>query len=96
MTLPNPPSLHHIHPPTMSTSPKDRIPDEESDTRTAPLTMAASIVLTHLPKDASKALSTAGTLKTGKSTSRPPPQEIHGTTAPCQRGALSHHPFYSF
>lgn len=34
----------------------------------APLTMAASLVLTHLPKDASKALEKAGSFKAGKST----------------------------
>lgn len=54
----------------MSTSPKDRIPDDQADGSTAPLTMAASLVLTHLPKDASKALSTAGMLKAGKITVR--------------------------
>lgn len=51
----------------MSDSPKERIPDED-DTTEAPLTMAASVVLTHLPKDASKALETAGNLKVEKST----------------------------
>ena len=46
----------------MSESPKERIPEEEDDTTEAPLTMAASVVLTNLPKDASKALETAGNL----------------------------------
>jgi ubiquitin-like protein ATG12 len=51
----------------MSESPKDRIP-EEDDTTEAPLTMAASVVLTNLPKDASKALETAGNLAVQKGT----------------------------
>jgi ubiquitin-like protein ATG12 len=52
----------------MSSSPKDRVPEEaeETDTSEAPLTMAASVVLTNLPKDASKALETAGTLSIQK------------------------------
>lgn len=50
----------------MSDSPKERIPDED-DTLEAPLTMAASVVLTNLPRDASKALETAGNLKVEKS-----------------------------
>lgn len=54
----------------MADSPKERIPDED-DTTEAPLTMAASVVLTHLPKDASKALETAGNLKVEKSTYHP-------------------------
>jgi hypothetical protein len=45
----------------MSSSPEERIP-EDDDTAEAPLTMAASVVLTNLPKDASKALEMAGTL----------------------------------
>jgi ubiquitin-like protein ATG12 len=49
----------------MSESPKDRIP-EDDDTTEAPLTMAASVVLTNLPKDASKALETAGNLAVQK------------------------------
>ena len=49
----------------MSESPKERIP-EEDDTTEAPLTMAASIVLTNLPKDASKALEGAGNLAVQK------------------------------
>ncbi|KAF2874308.1 ubiquitin-like protein ATG12 [Massariosphaeria phaeospora] len=43
----------------MSASPEERIPDD-GDTAEAPLTMAASVVLTHLPRDASKALEMAG------------------------------------
>jgi len=39
---------------------------EEDDTTEAPLTMAASVVLTNLPKDASKALETAGNLAVQK------------------------------
>ncbi|KAJ4371371.1 Ubiquitin-like protein [Neocucurbitaria cava] len=53
----------------MSDSPNERIPDED-DTSEAPLTMAASVVLTNLPKDASKALETAGNLKVEKITVR--------------------------
>jgi hypothetical protein len=53
----------------MSESPKERIP-EEDDTTEAPLTMAASVVLTNLPKDASKALETAGNLAIQKGTIR--------------------------
>ena len=52
----------------MTDSPKEGIPDQD-DTTEAPLTMAASVVLTHLPKDASKALETAGNLTVEKSTS---------------------------
>lgn len=43
----------------MSKSTEDRIPDED-DTAEAPLTMAASMILTNLPKDASKALESVG------------------------------------
>ncbi|KAB2111344.1 ubiquitin-like protein ATG12 [Alternaria alternata] len=53
----------------MSQSPKERMP-EEDDTTEAPLTMAASVVLTNLPKDASKALETAGSLAVQKVTIR--------------------------
>jgi hypothetical protein len=45
----------------MSDSPVDRIPEDDDNTE-APLTMAASVVLTNLPRDASKALEMAGTL----------------------------------
>lgn len=41
---------------------------EEDDQTEAPLTMAASIVLTNLPRDASKALENAGNLLIEKST----------------------------
>lgn len=51
----------------MSESPKERIP-EEDDTTEAPLSMAASVVLSSLPKDASKALETAGNLNVQKGT----------------------------
>lgn len=51
----------------MSESPKERIP-EEDDTTEAPLSMAASVVLSNLPKDASKALETAGNLSVQKGT----------------------------
>ncbi|EUC49182.1 hypothetical protein GGP41_001849 [Bipolaris sorokiniana] len=53
----------------MSESPKERIP-EEDDTTEAPLSMAASVVLSSLPKDASKALETAGNLNVQKVTIR--------------------------
>ncbi|RYN24897.1 hypothetical protein AA0113_g6863 [Alternaria arborescens] len=53
----------------MSQSPKERMP-EEDDTTEAPLTMAASVVLTNLPKDTSKALETAGSLAVQKVTIR--------------------------
>jgi hypothetical protein len=49
----------------MSTQ-EDRIP-EEDDTTEAPLTMAASVVLTTLPRDASTALETAGNMTVQKS-----------------------------
>lgn len=51
----------------MSESPKEKIP-EEDDTTEAPLSMAASVVLSSLPKDASKALETAGNLNVQKGT----------------------------
>jgi ubiquitin-like protein ATG12 len=52
----------------MSKSPegRDRIPDEE-DTAEVPLTMAASVILTNLPRDATKALESAGDLGMQKS-----------------------------
>ncbi|KAI4624673.1 Ubiquitin-like protein [Alternaria metachromatica] len=53
----------------MSESPKERMP-EEDDTTEAPLTMAASVVLTNLPKDVSKALEGAGNLAVQKVTIR--------------------------
>ncbi|KAI4916599.1 Ubiquitin-like protein [Alternaria infectoria] len=53
----------------MSESPRERMP-EEDDATEAPLTMAASVVLTNLPKDASKALEGAGNLAVQKVTIR--------------------------
>jgi ubiquitin-like protein ATG12 len=52
----------------MSKSPegRDRIPDEE-DIAEVPLTMAASVILTNLPRDATKALESAGDLGMQKS-----------------------------
>ncbi|KAF2116158.1 ubiquitin-like autophagy protein Apg12-domain-containing protein [Lophiotrema nucula] len=44
----------------MSNAPEERI-EEDEDTAEAPLTMAASMILGTLPKDASKALESAGT-----------------------------------
>jgi ubiquitin-like protein ATG12 len=52
----------------MSQSPAERTIEEDSTTE-APLTMAASVILTNLPRDASKALETAGTLAVTKSAS---------------------------
>ncbi|KAH7083272.1 ubiquitin-like autophagy protein Apg12-domain-containing protein [Paraphoma chrysanthemicola] len=53
----------------MSAAPEERIP-EDDETTEAPLTMAASVVLTNLPRDASKALETAGNLTVQKSKCR--------------------------
>jgi ubiquitin-like protein ATG12 len=53
----------------MSESPKERM-HEEDDTTEAPLSMAASVVLSNLPKDASKALETAGNLNVQKGTAQ--------------------------
>ena len=53
----------------MSESPTERIP-EEDDVTEAPLSMAASVVLSDLPKDASKALETAGNLNVQKGTAQ--------------------------
>jgi hypothetical protein len=58
--------------PALASMSEDRIPDE-ADTTEAPLTMAASIVLTNLPRDASQALENAGNVAVGKSTSHIPP-----------------------
>jgi ubiquitin-like protein ATG12 len=52
--------------PPMSQSPAERAIEEDDKTE-APLTMAASVVLTNLPRDASKALETAGNLGIEKS-----------------------------
>lgn len=55
----------------MSTSPGSPLPDvaEENDGGAdLPLSMAASVVLEHLPKDAHKALETAGDLSQAKGT----------------------------
>ncbi|KAH7093009.1 ubiquitin-like protein ATG12 [Paraphoma chrysanthemicola] len=53
----------------MSSAPEERIP-EDDETTEAPLTMAASVVLTNLPRDASRALETAGNLTVQKITVR--------------------------
>jgi hypothetical protein len=45
----------------------EKIPEEDNNTTEAPLTMAASVVLTNLPRDASKALESAGNLAVQKS-----------------------------
>ena len=50
----------------MSQSPAERAIEEDARTE-APLTMAASVVLTNLPRDASAALETAGNLSIEKS-----------------------------
>lgn len=53
--------------PTSSQSPQDAPMEEEEDNAAdLPLTMAASVVLDHLPKDAHKALETAGELPMAK------------------------------
>ncbi|KAF2642630.1 APG12-domain-containing protein [Massarina eburnea CBS 473.64] len=52
-----------------SPSPEERLPEEE-DNAEAPLTMAASVVLEHLPRDASKALEEAGDVGLKKVTIR--------------------------
>ncbi|KAJ4295386.1 Ubiquitin-like protein [Kalmusia sp. IMI 367209] len=49
----------------MSQSPDPRLSDDDDKTE-APLTMAASVILTQLPQDARKALETAGELKVEK------------------------------
>jgi hypothetical protein len=43
----------------MSKATDDKIPDDD-DTADTPLTMAASVILTNLPKDASQALESVG------------------------------------
>jgi ubiquitin-like protein ATG12 len=55
----------------MSASTRSASPDvaeEDDDGADLPLTMAASVVLEHLPKDAHKALETAGELEQAKGT----------------------------
>ncbi|CBX91604.1 similar to gi/166989543/sp/A7EAE5.2/ATG12_SCLS1 RecName: Full=Autophagy-related protein 12; AltName: Full=Autophagy-related ubiquitin-like modifier atg12 [Plenodomus lingam JN3] len=54
----------------MSDSPNERIPDEDSTTTDAPLTMAASVVLAQLPRDAARALEGAGGVGVEKVTIR--------------------------
>lgn len=49
-----------------SPSPPDAAEDAEDDVADMPLTMAASVVLDQLPKDAHKALETAGELEQDK------------------------------
>jgi hypothetical protein len=51
----------------MSTPEEERSIPDDNETTEAPLTMAASVVLTNLPRDASKALETAGNLAVHKS-----------------------------
>lgn len=48
----------------MSTIPEDDVP--ESEGADLQMTMAASVVLEHLPKDAARALDTAGDLEQAK------------------------------
>lgn len=50
----------------MSAPTEERIPDEDDSSET-PLTMAASVVLSNLPRDASQALEMAGNLSVQKS-----------------------------
>jgi ubiquitin-like protein ATG12 len=55
---PSPPSLPSSAPPE---------PDQEPDVAAElPMTMAASVVLDHLPKDATRALETAGEVEIAK------------------------------
>lgn len=49
-----------------SASPPDVPAETEENTSDMPLTMAASVVLEQLPKDATKALETAGELEQAK------------------------------
>ncbi|KAK8195879.1 Ubiquitin-like protein [Zalaria obscura] len=56
--------------PSISTPPDAPIPDEEPHAADMPLTMAASVVLDHLPKDAHQALENAGELPQAKITVR--------------------------
>lgn len=49
-----------------STSPPDDPIQDEDDGTELPMTMAASVVLEQLPKDAHKALETAGELQQAK------------------------------
>ncbi|RMZ11694.1 hypothetical protein D0860_03270 [Hortaea werneckii] len=51
-----------------SASPPDAPAETEENTSDMPLTMAASVVLEQLPKDATKALETAGELEQAKAT----------------------------
>ncbi|KAM0707894.1 hypothetical protein Q7P35_004543 [Cladosporium inversicolor] len=54
-------------PPSPSSAPPEPEPDADA---TLPMTMAASVVLDHLPKDATRALETAGELELAKVTIR--------------------------
>ncbi|KAK6397827.1 hypothetical protein LTR65_005075 [Meristemomyces frigidus] len=58
---------------TPSPTPPDAPVEEESNAADLPLTMAASVVLEHLPKDAHKALETAGELEITKGMCSPLP-----------------------
>jgi len=50
-------------------SPSSVAPEPEADAdATLPMTMAASVILDHLPKDATRALETAGELELAKGT----------------------------
>lgn len=55
-------------PPSPSSAPPESEPDADA---TLPMTMAASVVLDHLPKDATRALETAGELELAKGNARP-------------------------
>ncbi|KXT04412.1 hypothetical protein AC578_3642 [Pseudocercospora eumusae] len=59
-------------PPNPESPAEDEEEEEEEETTAAdmPMTMSASIILDHLPKDASKALTTAGQLEQDKITVR--------------------------
>lgn len=56
-------------PPATTTPPDaqlDQLEQSEDNTADLPLTMAASVVLDHLPRDAHRALETAGELELAK------------------------------
>lgn len=62
--------------PSPPTSPSPDQEEEQDETADLPLTMAASVVLEHLPKNAHKALETAGELEQAKGIHHPPPSAL--------------------
>lgn len=61
-------SLPSIQMSASPTPPSPDVAEEDDGGADLPLTMAASVVLEHLPKDAHKALETAGELEQAKGT----------------------------